>query len=472
MAGVRTVARSLGVFSIVMITVGSVDSIRNLPATALFGSSLIFFFTLGAILFLLPCALVSAELSSAWTKDGGVYVWVKEAFGKPIGFLAIWFQWVENIIWYPTILSFVAGSIGYLISPQMASNKYFLITVILASFWITTIINLYGMRSSARFASFCSITGLILPMILIIGLGVAWVAEGAPLQVQFDAHSMLPNFHSADIWVALTGVMLSFCGMEIATVHVRDARNPQSVFPKAIMYATVFILVTLVLGSLSIAVVIPQKDISLVSGIMQAFDVFFNAYHMSWIMPLIGLMLVIGGMGGVSNWIIAPTKGLLIAAQDGNLPPHLQSENKHGAPKALLVYQAVIVTFLASIFFLIPSVNGSYWYLTALAAQLYMFMYILMFAAGISLRYSHADLPRMFKIGGGNWGMWLVGLAGIVSSIVTVIVGFIPPGDINVGGTAHYEELLVIGLLIMSLPPFIIYRFKKESWDKAVYKNC
>lgn len=106
-----------------MITVGSVDSIRNLPATALFGSQLIFYFS-RRVVFLIPTALVSAELASGWAKQGGIYIWVKQAFGK-IGFLAIWLQWIENVIWYPTILSFVAGTIGYLINPTLTSNPYF-----------------------------------------------------------------------------------------------------------------------------------------------------------------------------------------------------------------------------------------------------------------------------------------------------------------------------------------------------------
>ena len=122
MSSVKEKATSLTLFSLVMITIGSVDSIRNLPATALFGSSLIFFFCLAAICFLIPCALVSAELASSWAKQGGVYIWVKEAFGQRFGFLAIWFQWIENVIWYPTILAFVAGTLGYLISPDLGHH--------------------------------------------------------------------------------------------------------------------------------------------------------------------------------------------------------------------------------------------------------------------------------------------------------------------------------------------------------------
>jgi len=151
---------ALSVFSLTMITVGSVDSIRNLPATALFGSQLITFFILGALFFLIPTALVSAELSSGWAKQGGVYIWVKEAFGKRLGFLAIWLQWIENVIWYPTILSFVAGTVGYLINPALADNSLFLALVICASFWGTTLINIQGMRSSALFSSICAVCGL------------------------------------------------------------------------------------------------------------------------------------------------------------------------------------------------------------------------------------------------------------------------------------------------------------------------
>lgn len=450
-------ARALGVFSLAMITAVSVDSVRNLPATALFGSSLIFFFMLGAILFLLPCALVSAELSSTSAEPGGIYVWVKNAFGARMGVFAIWLQWIENVIWYPTILSFVAGTIGFLISPTLADSKLFLITVILASFWGATLINLLGIKSSALFSNFCAITGLLLPMTLIIGLGTVWVFSGKPMQIHFTAHDLLPHLGDSQVWVALTGVMLSFCGMEIATVHARDVKDPQSSYPRAMFLATLIIVTTLICGALAIAVVLPEKNISLVAGIMQAFQAFFAVYHLTWILPFVALTLVIGGMGSVSNWIIAPTRGLLLATQDGYLPKHFAQENRFAAPKALLIYQALIVTAVTMVFLLLPTINASYWLLTALSAQLYMLMYILMFAAALRLRYRAADRRHGFQIPGGRWGIIGVSVTGTIGSIMTFIVGFIPPGNIQTGGVFFYESLLIIGLLLMSAPPFIVY---------------
>lgn len=455
---------ALSVFSLIMITVGSVDSIRNLPATALFGSQLIVFFTLGALFFLIPTALVSAELASGWPRAGGIYIWVREALGKRAGFLAIWLQWIENVIWYPTILSFVAGSIGYLFNPALADNPVFLWAVIVASFWGATLVNLRGMQSSAFFSNLCAISGLLLPMGLIIGLGMAWIIGGNPSQVAFTLKAASPQWHDKSLWVSLTAIMMSFCGIEIATVHANDVRDPQRAFPRALVISVVIILSTLVLGSLAIAVVLPKADINLVAGIMQAFDAFFARYHMSWMMPVIAVMLVLGGLGGVSNWIIAPTRGLLVAAQDGNLPAGFQRRNRREAPVVMLVGQAVIVTLLSTLFLFMPSVNGSYWLLTALAAQLYMLMYMLMFVAAVVLRVKLPHHPRAFRIPGGLLGMCMVAGIGMIGTLATLIVSFMPPEGINVGSLLRYELTLICGLFVMCLPPFVATL--RASWRR------
>ncbi|MCE3043527.1 APC family permease [Legionella sp. 16cNR16C] len=458
---------ALSIFSLTMITVGSVDSIRNLPATALFGSQLISFFFLGALFFLIPTALVSAELASGWAKQGGIYIWVKEAFGKRAGFLAIWLQWIENVIWYPTILSFVAGTIGYLINPAMADNPYFLWLVIVCSFWGATLVNLRGMKSSALFSNICAISGLLLPMGLIIGLGAVWLAGGNPLQVQFDLQSISPHWQDRSMWVSLTAIMMSFCGIEIATVHANDVNNPQHAFPRALIYSVLIILSTLILGSLAIAVVLPNSEINLVAGIMQAFNAFFKQYHLVWMMPIVALMLVMGGLGGVSNWIIAPTKGLLVAAQDGNLPELFQRTNRQNAPVVMLITQAVIVTLLSTLFLFMPSVNGSYWLLTALAAQLYMLMYLMMFLAAIKLRFSAPDHYRAFRIPGGKAGLLFVCSVGIIGTLATLVVSFMPPENINVGSTGRYELTLILGLLLMCSPPLISSLWQRRGQFKS-----
>lgn len=450
----------IGLFALVMLITGAIDSIRNLPATAMFGSALIFFFIFSALVFLIPTALVSAELSTAWPKKGGIYWWTTLAFGEKTGLLAIWLQWINTMVWYPTILSFIAGTAATLIAPGLAQNKLYLMGVILGTFWLLTIINLKGIKISVKFASICTVIGMVIPMIVIIALAVMWLVLGKPLQIDLGWHSLIPPLNKSENWISLTAIMAAFLGMELATVHVKSISNPQKIFPKALFYSSIIILATMIFGSLAIAIVVPGKEINLVNGTVQAFSDFLAAYHLHWLYPVIVIMILVGSFGGIINWVISPAKGLLQAGQNGYLPKFLQKENKHGVESNLLILQAILVSVVCLAFLLMPSVNGSYWLLTDLSTELYMLMYVILFIAAIYLRYKFPEQPRLFKIPGGNFGMWIVGVAGVIGCLITLIVGFFPPDGINVGGTLHYEIVFSLGIIGMMLP--VLFFFKKR----------
>lgn len=460
----------LGLFSVIFITIVSVDSIRNLPAAAIFGSQVVFFFTMAAIFFLIPCSLIAAQLATTWSdeKQGGIYIWLKKAFGEQVALIGIWYQWLENVIWYPTILSFLAATLIYTIYPNqnyLANHKSYLVITILISFWSMTLINCYGIKLTKFFSNLCTIIGLIIPMSLIIILGAWWVIAGNHANIVLNMHTMTPDFGDKNLWVSLTAIMLSFCGVEIAAVHARDMKNPQKNFSRAMIISSLFIVFTLLFGALSIAVVLPNDKINLIDGIMQSFHIFFHKLHVDFLTPALGLMLLFGAAGGVINWIIAPTKGLHDAAKDNLLPNMFKTTNNIGAPSNLLIMQALIVSVLSMAYIISPSVNGAYWLLTALASQTYMLMYILMFLAAIYLKifYPEADKNAKFKIPGGVIGTIIVATLGLIGSCITFVVSFIPPGIIDIGSDFSYEMSLILGIIILSLPPFIFLYFKKEK---------
>src|SRR3990167_4367434 len=210
---------SLNTFALTLLITGAIDSIRNLPASALFGSTL--------IIFLIPAALVSAELASNIPEKGGIYHWVKLAFGEKIAFLATWLQWINTIAWFQTILSFIAGTAAYLIDPALAQNKYYLVSVILIVFWSLTLVSLKGVHISSRFARFFAMIGFVIPIVFILALLFIWLLAGKPLQIHLNESALLPNWQHMDNWVALTAIMTAFLGMELATVHIKEVANPQ-----------------------------------------------------------------------------------------------------------------------------------------------------------------------------------------------------------------------------------------------------
>jgi amino acid transporter len=451
-------SEKISVLALVLLITGAIDSIRNLPATALFGSSLIFFFIFSAIVFLIPVALVSAELSSTWSEEeGGVYSWVSHAFGENCAFFTIWLQWINTMVWYPTILSFIAGTLAYLINPELAQNKYYLVTVILIIFWSLTIIGLSGLRASAAFASFCAITGMIIPMGFIIFLSIVWVAKGNPIAIDLSWSHLIPHWGNTQSWISLTAIMTSFLGMELAAVHVRNVHNPQRNFPRAMGFSVILILTTMIFGSLAIAFVLPQEHISLVNGVMQAFTNFFEAYHLTKLMPVIVCLLLLGSLGSMVNWIISPAKGLLLAADNGFLPQWLYRLNHHGVASRILVLQAVLVTLLCSGFLLFPTVNAIYWLFTDLSTELYIMMYVMMFMAAIRLKKKYAHLSRPFSIPGGRLGYYFTCLLGITGCLITLVIGFFPPEHtMDVGGSDHFRLVFTSGIFLMLLPAFLL----------------
>ncbi len=453
--------KPLGIFGLAMINVIAVDSLRSLPAGAEYGLSLIFFYLLAAICFFIPTALVTAELATAWPNTGGVYIWVRTAFGQRWGLFTIWLQWIYNVIWYPTILSFVAATLAYLINPALANNKLYVLAIVLSTLWTVTGLNCLGLRAASWFTSFGAIIGTIIPMAIITGLGFVWLKSGRPTEIHFTWSNFFPHLTHYNNLAFITTLIFGLIGLEMSAVHAGDVRNPKRDYPRALLLSASLILITLILASLAIAIVIPPNKLSVLSGLTDAYVIFFSTYHLKAFIPLIIILIILGSCCGVSAWLLGPTRGLLIAAQESGITSMWLKLNKQGMPNRLLFLQAIIVTLLSSIFVLMPSVNSAYWLLSVMTSQLGVGFYIFMFLAALRLHYKASDTPRSYRIPGGKFGIWLVTILGITSCIFTFAVGFLPPPGVQIGSLVRFETILIIGVIIFCLPPLLIRRWRK-----------
>ncbi len=452
----------LSLFTLVMINIIAVDSLRNLAISAEFGFSLIFFYIIAAIIFFIPIVVIAAELATAWPRIGGLYVWVREAFGKRWALVAIWLQWIYNVVWFPTILSFVAASLSQLIDPSLVENKTYMLSVVLIGFWAATLVNCFGMKVSGIISTLGAIIGTIFPMLLIIILGLVWLAQGNPSQIEFSTTNFFPAPNAFKNLAFFVAILFGLLGMEMSAVHAEDVKEPKKNYPRALLYSSILIFLSLVCSSLAIAVVIPKQEISLVSGLSDAFRIFFSQFNMAWMVPIINLLIILGALCSVSAWIIGPAKGLLAAAEDGSLPRFFRYTSQQGAPIILLFIQGIIFTLLCTIFLLMPTINSSYWVLSALTAQLAMFVYLFFFTAAIYLRYKRPDVTRTFKVPGKNIGIWLVGCVGILACIFAIIIGFFPPDEIKINNIWLYEGILLSGIVIFCTLPLFLYQVENK----------
>lgn len=468
--------KKLGVFAFAMINVAAIVSLRGLPGEAMYGLSSIFYYVFAAICFLIPVSLVAAELGTGWPQKGGVFRWVGEAFGGGAGFVAIFLQWLQNTIWFPTALTFAAVSVAFVdtnttVASALAANKMYTLAIVLIVYWGATIMNLLGVKMSAAISKWGVIIGTFIPGITIIILGCFYYLSGNPSNIAFEAKYLLPDLTKFSNLALAVSIFLFYAGMEMSAVHVNDMEKPKRNYPLSILVAALAAVLLFILGTLAVGVIIPQKDINLTQSLLAAYYRVFKILGINWFGSIIAIFLAFGVFGQVTTWVGGPSKGLLAVGKAGYLPLWLQKSNSKGVQVNILIVQALIVTVLSLLFVLLPSVQATYQILTALCVTLYLIMYMLLFLAFLKLRLSKPNVDRPFKVPGGGLGMWGIGLLGLVASFIAFIFGFFPPSQISTGNPKTWVILLIVGNIIGVAVPLIIYGLRKKTWKSSSPDN-
>ena len=466
---IKTAAK-MGVFTLAMMNIVAVVSLRGLPAEAEYGVSSAFYYILAAIVFLVPVSLVAAELAAMFPyQQGGMFRWVGEAYGEKFGFLGIWLQWVESTIWYPTVLTFGAVAFAFIgmdhiYDSHLAANKWYTIAVVLAIYWVATFISLRGMNWVGKASKIGGLIGTIIPAGILVICGIIFLCIGGKSQMNWH-ESFIPDFKNFNNIIFAVSIFLFYAGMEMSGVHVRDIKNPTKNYPKAILIGTIATVLVFVLGTYALGVILPVKDINLVQSLLQGFDMYFQYLHIKWLSPIMAVALACGVLAGVLTWVAGPSKGVFAVGQAGYLPKFFQKANKRGVQSNMLYVQGACVTALSFVMVLMPSVESFYQILSQLTCLLYLIVYLLMFASVIRLRYTMKDTKRPFRIGNkGNAFIWIVAGVGFIASLVAFVFSFFPPGQIAMGSKAVWFSVLIIGCIVFTVLPFIILKFKKASW--------
>lgn len=462
----------LSVMTLAIMNVTAVVSLRGLATEAIYGPASAFYYLFAALVFLIPTAMVAAELAAMFSsKQGGVFRWVGEAFGARVGFLAIWLQWIQSTIWYPTVLTFGAVSIAFIgfnptADAALASNRLFTLIVVLAIYWGATFISLRGLGWVGKVSKWGGIIGTIIPAALLIILGAVYIFSGGHNYMNMH-QSFFPDLANFDNLVLASSIFLFYAGMEMMGIHVMDVDNPKRNYPRAIIIGSLVTVIIFVLGTFSLGFIIPAKDISLTQSLLYGFDRYFAYFHIRWAGPVMAVALVFGVLAGVLTWVAGPSKGIFTVGRAGYLPPFFQRTNSRGVQRNILLVQGCIVTILSLLFVVMPSVQSFYQIMSQLTVLLYLIMYMLMFAAAITLRYKLPRMERPFRLGKGNWLMWLLGGLGFCGSLLAFVLSFIPPAQIAVGSTTVWFSVLIIGAIVVVVAPFIIYACRKPSWRSA-----
>jgi amino acid transporter len=453
--------------ALAMMTVGSVGYLGSAPATAVLGLASVFLYVLPAFVFLVPVSLVAAELASGW--PDGVFNWVREGISAPIGLLAVWCQFAQTIFYYPALLAYVGSTLAYVIDRRLAGNGVYTAAVIIVLFWLGVLVSSRGASLVAKLSSSGTVIGTLIPGAILVVLGVIYVAQGNHSAAPIDTHHILPAWSGLASIVLIVNSFFTYAGVEINAVHVDELRNPGRDYPKSIFVAMALVLAVFIFPTLAIVWVIPANHISFTAGVMQAFNSFMTHFGIGFAVPVIAIALAVGALAGMMAWLDGPSEGLVrIGREQGYLPPYFQKVNGHGIEIHILAAQAVVITVIALLYALIPTVSSAYWIFTALATQVYLIMYVLMFIAAVRLRRAQPEHPRGYRAP----ALTALCVVGGLSSVIAFLIGFVSPSQLGHTSPLVYAALIAAGILVLGvLPPLLLHRFRKPAWKVTTAEN-
>lgn len=446
-----------------LLTLGSVGDLGSAPAMAVFGFASIILYVVPAVVFLVPASLVSAELASGWT--GGVYNWVTEGISPRMGFVAVWCQFAQTTFYYPAVLAYIASTLAYLVDPGLAHNGLYTTVVIIVVFWAAVLVSARGVVAADKLASYGIFIGTLIPGVLLVVLGAIYLLQGHSSAAPLNAHHVLPPWHGLTSIVLIVNSFFTYAGVEVNAVHVDDLRDPPREFPRAILVAVILILLVFILPTLAISIAVPAGHISFTAGVMQAFKSLLGHFGLHVLVPVVALALAIASLSGLLDWLTGPSTGLVdIARQRGYLPRYFQQLNANGVQVRILVAQGIVITLIGLLYALVPTVSRAYWVFAALATEVYLIMYILMFVAARNLRRRQPDHQRGYRAP----ALVLICVIGALASVAACVVGLLPPSQLGPVAIAPYALALLAGAIVVGpLPPLLLHRLRRPGWKTS-----
>ncbi|MDK0560425.1 glutamate:gamma-aminobutyrate antiporter [Clostridium perfringens] len=457
-----TTKKSLTLFGFFAMTASMVMAVYEYPTFATSKLHLVFYLLLGGFLWFIPVALCAAEMATVdgWEK-GGVFTWTGKNLGKKYGFANLFFEFFEITVGFVTMIYFILGALSYVFDwPALNSNPMIKFIGVLVIFWILALSQFGGTKYTAKIAKIGFIVGILLPAAILIILALVYIIQGNPIYIS-SKDTFVPDFTKVNTLVVFVSFILSYMGVEASATHANEMDNPKKEYPLAMLLLVIVAIVVSTLGGLAIAAVIPQDQINLSAGVVQTFAVLLGHFtaNNTILVKIIALLLAFGVIAEVSSWVVGPTRGMIIAAEEGAIPKSWAKTNEHDVPVYLVIAQGIIVSIWDAVLtFGAGGSNLSFLAAMSLTVVIYLSGYILFFVGYIKAILGEG-LNGAYQMPGGKPVKIIVAIIGLETSIFAFFISFVPPTSIagNAVQSHEYMWMLIISYVISLILPFAIY---------------
>jgi glutamate:GABA antiporter len=392
--------RVLGALDTFLFTICALLFVDTVAPMASMGPTAITWFVILVILFFIPYGLITAELGSTYPEQGGIYAWVKRAFGSKWGARTSWLYWVNMALWVPSSYIFLAGLFAQLFFPAL--SLFWIIVVGLIFTWLMVLLGVINLGESKWVVNVASVLKIILILAIIIA-GIIFQVRGGLAVNDLSLASITPVW--GDALFFLPAIIFSLLGFEMMSGASEEMKNPARDVPRAIITAALFIGVVYTFAIRSMLVVIPMDNLGLISGMMDTFWAVFGQSGVGGVIAFIfGLFALYAIFAQTVSWAIGTVRTSAQAGQDGELPAYFGKLRKSNqAPVGSLILTGLVATAVLIVYgFLATNAEDLFWTLFAFSSMLFFMPYAILFPAFLALRRKDGATLRPYKVPGGN----------------------------------------------------------------------
>ena len=418
-------------FSAILATVCIILVGDAVAPTAAIGNSQYFWWIIMLIGFFVPYGLISAELGTQYPSEGGMYTWVKKAFGEKWAGRVAWYYWVNYPLWIASLADLVTTIIMQMIGIEMTWPLILSIQV----FYII-LVSVLGVLRLSQSDILVNI-GAVAKFIFMAGLGVlgiyVLITQGTANPVN-SVTDLLPLIEDGRFSLVGLGfvslIIFNMLGFEVASTFADDLENPKKEIPKAIIFGGILIAIFYLLPSFGIGVAIPLEDLQTNTGLIESYSTLltiagFTAAAAKAIIVVVGGLFIYTLIANIAAWNFGVNSVIAYAAEDGTFPKSWAKRTKDGVPYVPSIWTCVVALVIAIAGIIVAQFNEDltnlFWTFFSLSLVTLLLAYLPMFLAFIKLHKQGRQSAKGFWIDGGKLK---IGLYGIVPFILILIALF------------------------------------------------
>ena len=391
--------KALKIFDMTLFTVCAIMVIDTLAASASIGASSITWWVITLVLFFIPYGLITAELGSTYPEEGGIYVWIKHAFGQKWAARSTWYYWINVALWMPSVYILFAGMFAQLFMPDMSLWLQIAIGVVMT--WITVWIDSITLETGKWFPNIGAAFKVIIMLVLGVGGIVLAIKNGVANDM--SAQALIPTW---DAGLAFLPVILyNYMGFELMSGAGDEMKNPKRDIPIAIVTAGLLIAFFYLLSTTGILLALPIDQLGLVSGIIDTLKAILGDTGFGGVMvTILGIGALYTFVANMITWTMGANRTAAQAADEGELPAvfgRLDPVNK--TPIGANIITGIVSTFVIVLYgFMAGSAEDLFWTLFKFSSIIFFLPYLLLFPAFIVLRKKDASVERPYRMPGSH----------------------------------------------------------------------